>query len=227
MPARDGYDVYKGHGGQTLIKALSYSTCLAAAITGAPQRGFVQSVFRAAANITFPGNFLLSLNALDSPRVPNSLQLSAPGGTPPFSSLRVGIPVLLGAQRLHIEALALSLDLTYCPQWHPKIVRPEQLNPAIIAKNSAWLTQHIAHLPGRTPYSHPEHPQEAYTGRFLRKEAGTSRSCVGTGGCGDEDSLIQSDTEDKSQRSCVGTGGYGVADAGALCLSWWGSILPQ
>ncbi|HEV7237519.1 MAG TPA: DUF2877 domain-containing protein, partial [Ktedonobacteraceae bacterium] len=121
----------------------------AAAITGAPQRGFVQSVFRAAANITFPANFLLSLNALDAPRVPNSLQLSAPGGTRPFSALRVGMPVLLGAQRLHIEALALSLDLTYCTRWHPKIVRPEQLNPSIIAKNSAWLAQYVAH------YSHP------------------------------------------------------------------------
>lgn len=143
MPTRTG------HGGQTLIKALSYSTCLAAAITGAPQRGIVQSVFRTAANITFPGNFLLSLNALDAPRVPNSLQLSAPGGTPPFSALRVGMPVLLGAQRLHIEALALSLDLTHCPRWHPKIVRPEQLNPAIIAKNSAWLAQYVAH------YLHP------------------------------------------------------------------------
>ncbi len=161
MLARNRHDVRKGRNGQTLIKALSYSTCLADAITGAPQRGFVQSVFRSATNITFPDNFILSLNALDAPRVPNSLQLSAPGGTPPFSALRIGMPVLLGAQRLHIEALPLSLDLTYCAQWHPKIVRPEQLNLAIIKKNSIWLTQHVAHLPGRSlhPHSTPGYPQ--------------------------------------------------------------------
>jgi Protein of unknown function (DUF2877) len=139
-----------------LIKALSYSTCLADAITGAAQRGCVQSVFRAAANITFPDNFILSLNALDAPRVPNSVQLSAPGGTHLFSSLRVGMLVLLGAQRLHIEALPLSLDLTYCTQWHPKIVRPKPLNLAIIEKNSAWLTRYVAHS---HLHSTPGYPQ--------------------------------------------------------------------
>src|SRR5581483_7126297 len=144
------------HDGQKLIKALSYSTCLADAIMDTPQRGFVQSVFRVAANITFPGSFILSLNALDAPRVPNSLQLSAPGGTPPFSALRVGMPILLGAQRLHIEALALSLDLTYCSRWCPKIVRSEQLHPAIIEKNSAWLAQHVAQS---HPHSTPGYPR--------------------------------------------------------------------
>ncbi len=148
---RDGHDRHKGLGGWVVMRALSYSTCLADAVTGAAQRGFVQSVFRAAANITFPGDFILSLNALEVPRVPNSVQLSAPGGTPPFSSLRIGMPVLLGAQRLHIEALALSLDLTHCTQWHPKIVRPHPLNLASIEKNSAWLKQYVANLSGYPP----------------------------------------------------------------------------
>ena len=125
------------------LRILSYSDCLAAPVIGAALRGIVQSVFRAAANITFPSDFVLALNALDTPRVPNGLQLSAPAGTFPFSALQVGMPVLFGAQRLHIEALPLSLDLTYCERWNPYITRPAQLNLAIVEKNGAWLLHYL------------------------------------------------------------------------------------
>jgi hypothetical protein len=119
----------------------------------------VQSIFRAAANITFPGDFVLALNALDAPRVPNGLQLSASAGTFPFSELQVGMPVLFGAQRLHIEALPLSLDLTYCERWNPSIARPEQLNLAIIEKNGAWLARYLAQIPEQTL---PRYPPPGY-----------------------------------------------------------------
>jgi hypothetical protein len=48
---------------------------------GMPQRGTVHSIFNAAANIVFPGNFVLSLNALATfhfrPYVPACLLSSA------------------------------------------------------------------------------------------------------------------------------------------------------
>jgi len=144
---------------------IAYSTCLVEAVTGSARRGIVQSVFRAAANILFPDGFLLSLNAFDASRVPNSLQLSAPAGTFPFTDLRVGQPVLLGAKRLHIEALALSLDLTHCKQWNPKIIRLEQVNMAVIAKNGQWLAEYVAnHHSGyaRTGHPSPGHPSPGH-----------------------------------------------------------------
>ncbi len=125
------------------VRVLSYSDCLAAPVAGAAQRGVVQSVFRAAANITFPGDFVLALNALHAPRVPNGLQLSASADTFPFSALQVGMPVLFGARRLHIEALPLSLDLTYCERWDASIARPEPLNFTIVEKNGIWLLHYL------------------------------------------------------------------------------------
>jgi len=107
-----------------LTRATSYSTCLAAAAAGAAQRGVVHSVFYAAANIVFPGGLVLSLNAADSTRMPNGLELSNSPGTFPFTILRPGMPVLLGAQRLHIESAHCSLDLSHCTQWNPHINRP-------------------------------------------------------------------------------------------------------
>src|SRR6185312_600069 len=67
------------------------------------------------------GNFVLSLNAAATPRMPNGLQLSSPAGDFPFSALRVGMSVIFGAQRLHIEAIDCSLDLSQSPQWNPHI----------------------------------------------------------------------------------------------------------
>ena len=132
--------------GQPQPRVIAYSTCLVEAVTGSARRGRVQSVFRAAANILFPDGLLLSLNAFAAPRVPNSLQLSALAGTFPFTDLRVGQPVLLGANRLHIEALAMSLDLTHCEQWNPKISRPKQVDLAIIAKNGRWVMEYVANV---------------------------------------------------------------------------------
>jgi hypothetical protein len=45
------------------------------------------------------------------------------------------MPVIFGAQRLHIEAIDCSLDLSQCPQWNPNIQRPEQLDMTILQKN--------------------------------------------------------------------------------------------
>jgi hypothetical protein len=84
-------------------------------------------------------SFVLSLNAVATPRMPNGLQLSSPAGSFPFSALRVGMPVIFGAQRLHIEAIDCSLDLSQAPQWNPHIQRPDQLDMALFQKNYAHL----------------------------------------------------------------------------------------
>ena len=130
--------------GWALTRASSYSACVVAAARGPAQRGLIHSVFPAAANITFPGDFVLSLNAVTSPCMPNGLQLSALPGTFPFSVLRAGMPVLFGAQRLLIEAVDCSIDLSTCTQWDPHIERPAQLDMEIVAKNRDWL---LAWLP--------------------------------------------------------------------------------
>src|SRR2546425_1629733 len=125
--------------GWALTRASSYSACVVAAARGPAQRGVIHSVFPAAANITFPGDFILSLHAVTSPCMPNGLQLSALPATFPFSALRAGMPVLFGAQRLLIEAVDCSLDLSTCTQWDPHIERPAQLDMEIVEGNREWL----------------------------------------------------------------------------------------
>src|SRR5579863_1361206 len=100
-------------------RATSYSAAIANAVVGSPRRGVVHSVFSAAANIVFPRDFVLSLNAAVGPRMPNGLQLAgrAPARERPYNDslflqMRPGMHVLLGAQRLHIEAIDCSLDLS-------------------------------------------------------------------------------------------------------------------
>ena len=149
MPELDKQSGPSGNGERSQLRVLTYSTCLVEAVTGPGQHGIIHSVFRAAANILFPNGFLLSLNAFDAPRLPNSLQLSTCSGSFPFINLRVGQPVLFGAARLNIEALALSLDLTYCEQWNPKIIRPEQVDMTVVTKNGKWLAREVAALPLR------------------------------------------------------------------------------
>ncbi len=113
-----------------------------------PLHGIVHSVFNAAANIAFPFSgwnlpgqdvFVLSLNAAATPRIPNGIQLSSPAGSFPFSALRPGMPVIFGAQRLHIEAIDCSLDLSQSPQWNPHIQRPAQLDMAVVQRNYCRL----------------------------------------------------------------------------------------
>ena|SRR5437879_5584079 len=127
-----------------MVRATSYSTCIVAAARGVPQRGVIHSVFRAAANVLFAQDFVLSLNAATSPRMPNGLQLSSAAEDWPFSALRAGMPVLFGAQRLHIEAVHCSLDLTNCSQWDPHIERPAELNMGIVVNNLRYLQQHLS-----------------------------------------------------------------------------------
>lgn len=140
-----------------MTTASSYSTYVAAVARGVPQRGAIHSVFPAAANITFPGDFVLSLNAVTAPRMPNGLQLSTPAGTFPFPVLRAGMPVLFGAQRLLIEAADCSLDLSCCSEWDPHIERPDQLDMKVVAKNKEWLLKHVPALDLQLTWDQPVH----------------------------------------------------------------------
>ena len=100
------------------------------------------------------GSFVLSLNAATTPRMPNGLQLSSPPGNFPFSALRAGMPVIFGAQRLHIEAIDCSLDLYQSPQWNPHIQRPDQLDMTVLQKNYARLktmAEEWNHIPAPAP----------------------------------------------------------------------------
>ncbi|MBX5458491.1 MAG: DUF2877 domain-containing protein [Thermogemmatispora sp.] len=122
-----------------ICPALGYSEALAEIIAGAVQRGEVHSVFSAAANLLFPPEFVLSLNAQDGPAVPNGIRLGAARGAFPFSALRPGMPVLLGAWRLYIEDLHWSVDLSSCPRWRTQLKRPRQLEPTIVGRNRERL----------------------------------------------------------------------------------------
>ena len=137
-----------------LTRATSYSTLLTAMAAGEAQRGMIHSAFKAAANIIFPGGLILSLNASNASRMPNSIELSSVSGTFPFTRLRSGQTVLFGAQRVVIEAAACSLDLSYCTQWDPHISRPEQLDRDIVLKNREWLASFLS---SRSPSL--RHPQ--------------------------------------------------------------------
>ncbi|GAC1349390.1 MAG: hypothetical protein NVSMB27_22100 [Ktedonobacteraceae bacterium] len=140
-------------GSLALPRSTSYSTLLATAVAGKAQRGMIHSAFNAAANIVFPGEVVLSLNAANSPRMPNGLELSASSGTYPFTALRPGMPVIFGAQRLLIEAANCSLDLSHCTQWDPHIARPTQLDRDSIAKNRRWLAGYLAASPSSSGQS--------------------------------------------------------------------------
>lgn len=129
------------------MRAFAYSTCIEAAVRGEVQRGMVHSAFTVAANVAFSDGFVLSLNAITSPRMPNGLQLSAFPGTFPFPALRAGIPVLFGAQRLLIEAIDCSLDLSYCSQWNPLIEKPDLLDMGIVERNRMWLQRRVGGSP--------------------------------------------------------------------------------
>jgi hypothetical protein len=129
------------------MRVRAYSSCLAAVAREAPQRGVVHSVFPVAANLLFSQDLVLSLNSVAAPAMPNGLQLSVLEGAWPFSALRAGMSVLFGAQRLHIEAVHCSLDLTNCPQWDPQIVRPVRLNMRVMASNLHYLKQGLAVTP--------------------------------------------------------------------------------
>jgi len=106
----------------------------------------------------FPGGFVLSLNAVSSAQMPNGLQLSALPATFPFSALRAGMPVLLGAQRLHIEAIGCVLDLSSCSQWNPHIERPERLDVDVVRGNGEWLAKRIATAPPQVKERKWGHP---------------------------------------------------------------------
>jgi hypothetical protein len=75
------------------------------------------------------------------PLMPNGLLLSAYAGEFPFTALRVGMPAILGAGWLSLEAIACSLDFVTCPRWDPHIVRSSQLNEQCIKANGHRLRQ--------------------------------------------------------------------------------------
>nr|BBH93977.1 hypothetical protein KTA_21760 [Thermogemmatispora argillosa] len=122
-----------------ICSALAYSEAITEVIAGEVQRGEVHSVFSAAANLLFPNDFVLSLNAHDGVALPNGLRLSASRGAFPFSALRPGMPVLIGAWRLHIEDLQWTVDLSSCPRWRAQLRRPPRLEPVTVERNRERL----------------------------------------------------------------------------------------
>src|SRR5947209_3213176 len=122
-----------------VLRASAYSKCIAAAVRGTPQRGVVHSAFATAANLLFPHSFMLSLNAADGPCMPNGLQLSPSSDTSFFASLRPAMGVLLGAERLVIEAVGCSLDLSLSEQWDAHIERLEGLDVEVVRRNGERL----------------------------------------------------------------------------------------
>jgi hypothetical protein len=131
-----------------LPRATATSMCAAGAAMDAPRRGVVHSAFAAAANLVFPDDIVISLNAdvqpsdrspgvLPFPGMPNGIQVAVF----PFAVLRPGMPALLGAGRLVIDAIDCSLDLSTCPRWNARIARPASLNVDIVRKNAAWLAR--------------------------------------------------------------------------------------
>lgn len=74
------------------------------------------------------------------PLMPNGLLLSAHAGEWPFTALRAGMPVVLGAGWLVLEASSCSLDCTTCPRWNPHIERPEPLEIERIKENARQLS---------------------------------------------------------------------------------------
>lgn len=122
-----------------VCSVLAYSEAVAEVIAGEVQRGEVHSVFSAAANLLFQNDFVLSLNACDGVAVPNGLRLSAARGAFPFSALRPGMPVLLGAWHLHIEGLPWSVDLRHCPRWRARLRCPLQLEGGTLVRNRERL----------------------------------------------------------------------------------------
>ena len=126
------------------MRASAYSECIAAAVRGKSQHGIVHSAFATAANLLFANGFMLSLNTADAPRMPNGLQLSTSSDTSFLASLRPGTPVLLGAERLVIEAVDCSLALSLCEQWNPHIERPEELDVEAVRRNGKRLVDYLA-----------------------------------------------------------------------------------
>jgi Protein of unknown function (DUF2877) len=134
----------QNNGSFALTRVTSYSTYLTTAAAGTARRGVIHSAFNAAANIVFPDGLVLSLNAADSARMPNGLEISSSPGTFPFISLRPAMSVLFGALRLHIESADCSLDLSHGTQWNPHINKPEHLDRYIIVKNREWLASYLS-----------------------------------------------------------------------------------
>src|SRR5438067_10210161 len=131
------------------MRVSAYSECIGTAIRGIPQHGIVHSAFATAANLLFANAFMLSLNTADAPRMPNGVQLSTSSDTAFFASLRPGMPVLLGAERLVIEAIDCSLALSLCQQWNPHIERPEELDVDVVRRSGERLRRMIqaSHTP--------------------------------------------------------------------------------
>ena len=135
-----------------MLRVLACSERLVEKVMGPPQRGFVHSAFASAANLGFSNGFLLSLNtspalqntpvnkSKHTPLLPNGLLLSAHAGEWPFTVLRAGMPVVVGAGWLTIEALSCSLDCSVCPHWHPHVEHPELLDIALIGENARQVS---------------------------------------------------------------------------------------
>jgi hypothetical protein len=170
-----------------MIKALACSERIVERLMGPPQRGLVHSAFSSAANLLFAGDFLISLNTssptLHQPALttspdpapaplssceevspvpgdllmPNGLLLSAPAGAWPFSHLKAGMPVILGAGWLVLETLACSLECAACQRWHPRVQRPPELDLPLLTANARRLAHFCRQHWQASSFSLPVH----------------------------------------------------------------------
>lgn len=84
------------------------------------------------------------------PLMPNGLLLSARPRTWPFNALQAGMPVIIGAGWLVIEAISCSLDCGNCPRWNPRIEHPQALDLELVRSNARWLVQFCqSHRPAK------------------------------------------------------------------------------
>ena len=67
--------------------------------------------------------------------MPNGMLLSAQRGNFPFTTLKPGMPVILGSGWLTLEAISCALDCTTCPRWNPRIEPWEVPDLALLKEN--------------------------------------------------------------------------------------------
>lgn len=74
------------------------------------------------------------------PLLPNGILLASGVGESFFARLRPGMSALLGGERLYLEALSCSLDLSFSPQWDPRIARAPERGRENLRRNNERLT---------------------------------------------------------------------------------------
>src|SRR5260370_2159738 len=73
--------------------------------------------------------------------MPNGVLIAAGWGEFRCAELRAGMPVVMGAGWLTLEAVSCSLDFAHCPRWDPHIAHPDELDEGLVRANGRWLAQ--------------------------------------------------------------------------------------